>query len=1216
MAAIDLISKALWFRGDTLPASGSVTSWTDSSGNGTNASLSACTIATGVTPNGTRAINGSAMAASVSTLNMLQGTYVRVTASWQSSFVPANLTDGDASTLWSVVWTGATQTITYRIRSAADATTYTTATITEYTIRNGGTSSNSPTAWTFQGSNNPAGGWTTLHTVTGATTTANTSTAHTFSNSTAYEYYRWNITAINGGGSCEWLMANLTGVSTGKTQRDGELWVFLKRDTANSTAWRLGTSGQSSHYDFGGSIYDDTGSTVRRSFTPSVAITSWRTYRVRVEGTNWTAYLDGSAQSGSSSSSTKAWQTSAPSPFVGFSGWIAEWMLVDHATDSTEQATINAWFAANYVDALPVNVTDLTAAATADGLVETVTLAGPTLTDIAAAATADGLVETVTVGPVPPMLTDVTADAAAAGLVETVTLADPTLTDVTAEATAAGLVETITVGGLAMTDVTAAATADGLVETVDLSGESLGTEFDYIDVDDLTFAEPTTVDPLTTSEPVMRQSYLMPVLTEANPAWTPRKDIDAVDAVAGFYPVIEEAVGRPNLWIDGQNVTYFRDQETVITRFDSELPWGDKGAMFAFPQLNPWEKPGEGDWSFLHRDAEVLIGIVDVEGGGIRRLWGPGFLDARGSGLGEGEDYTHEAKGPMWALMHQIHEPRTYQPPEDIGSLIPDLVNNARGNHLLNTMPKTVTGRMTRKRGARDQPLWRLIQDILAIDGWTTDGTDQWTIIVGDDATPRLTLKKALATVDATYAFGNPNIDTDLRFDYSTACDVVWARGIAPGGGAWANMFFPGLELLQGLPYPNSDAGVTINLGDSDGDTDSGTGVTDWQRKAKDLGYAGSLSVTGVMSSAWVSVVRTLQSALGLTVDGSIGPQTWTSTFDDVDESIDLTPLRLPMARKPWAWKTLHSAKGVETGPNPDYIDNLIPREAAIDLGPNVPKYPEGLNYAQTYLAIHGEPRPFGTITFVGSPDNVDVTRLRVGDNVETRGFEGEDVVTQIGSMTTELDVPGGFRVTARVDEGRRDALTIEQLLSRDRDALPDPARRPGNPNRSSRQVTDDGFVWDAESPCGVLTRMAINGEHRLWSAKTIPFAEIGQLAGIVLQGTFPWAMVLFASLRITPNILRGLMPAGPFTSDPWRPIMETLEDDYACLAAWGEAGDRCGYSRGTERDGYSFSGLFREASTLEYVTETVPYVKLLATMDGTSGFLEGEFEPAYSMNR
>jgi hypothetical protein len=98
----------------------------------------------------------------------------------------------------------------------------------------------------------------------------------------------------------------------------------------------------------------------------------------------------------------------------------------------------------------------------------------------------------------------------------------------------------------------------------------------------------------------------------------------------------------------------------------------------------------------------------------------------------------------------------------------------------------------------------------------------------------------------------------------------------------------------------------------------------------------------------------------------------------------------------------------------------------------------------------------------------------------------------------------------------------------------------------------------------------------------------------------------------MTPNILRGLMPGGPFaSSDPWRPIMDTLEDDYGLIAAWGEQGDACGFSRGTERDGYDFSGLFREASTLEYVTETVPYVCVLAFMRGDAGFLEGQFEPA-----
>lgn len=70
---------------------------------------------------------------------------------------------------------------------------------TRYTIRLSGGASNMPKSWTFQGSND-ASSWTTLDTKTNVSNfSAYEKRTYTFANSTAYRYYRLNVTAINAG---------------------------------------------------------------------------------------------------------------------------------------------------------------------------------------------------------------------------------------------------------------------------------------------------------------------------------------------------------------------------------------------------------------------------------------------------------------------------------------------------------------------------------------------------------------------------------------------------------------------------------------------------------------------------------------------------------------------------------------------------------------------------------------------------------------------------------------------------------------------------------------------------------------------------------------------------------------------------------------------------------------------------------------------------------
>jgi peptidoglycan hydrolase-like protein with peptidoglycan-binding domain len=57
----------------------------------------------------------------------------------------------------------------------------------------------------------------------------------------------------------------------------------------------------------------------------------------------------------------------------------------------------------------------------------------------------------------------------------------------------------------------------------------------------------------------------------------------------------------------------------------------------------------------------------------------------------------------------------------------------------------------------------------------------------------------------------------------------------------------------------------------------SGPDVAAWQGQATARGFA--VTVDGVYGSASKQACMALQRALGLSVDGIVGPKTWTATF-------------------------------------------------------------------------------------------------------------------------------------------------------------------------------------------------------------------------------------------------------------------------------------------------------------------------------------------------
>lgn len=274
--------------------------------------------------------------------------YNQATATASSSFSsepPANAIDGNPATFWT---TNGVVAATLQLQFALPVVK------TGYTIRRRDDLPNrNPKDWTFQGSNDGSA-WTTLDTRTGVTwPTAGETKTFTFTNTNAYLYYRFNITANNGDvsytsiGEVEevWTVldtqAGLTWPTAGETKtfsfanttayrayrlnittsgsptyatvreivltglntltaasRNAEAWLVVKSESTTTLNghWAMnGPTGTSAHSFLpysDGRIIESFGVVNAGAFGTS-NVQSWKLYRVTSDGTTLSVYLDG-----------------------------------------------------------------------------------------------------------------------------------------------------------------------------------------------------------------------------------------------------------------------------------------------------------------------------------------------------------------------------------------------------------------------------------------------------------------------------------------------------------------------------------------------------------------------------------------------------------------------------------------------------------------------------------------------------------------------------------------------------------------------------------------------------------------------------------------------------------------------------------------------------------------------------------------------------------
>lgn len=687
--------------------------------------------------------------------------------------------------------------------------------------------------------------------------------------------------------------------------------------------------------------------------------------------------------------------------------------------------------------------------------------------------------------------------------------------------------------------------------------------------------------------PIERQAHVMPALSAAQPRMRPHVD----------YDVDRGVVGRDHVFVDGVDVTFLRNCPTLIGETVESSPLGDDRASLEFPQVKPWDIPGEGDLWMLREDAPVEIFRVTPGGDRVHRF--DGFLSSFSDYSGDGrETYTVECEGTLAQAMHEPWEPPLFLDETDIGILIPRALNAVTGRRWAK-IPETVTGFTSRDRGSQDQSVWQQVQNWLA-PAWTTDGR-QLALVRVAAGVYRLQLKEPTTVVHWTVTKGAPGVAVDLVHDSSTRRDSVYGRGVAPDGGVWANWFFPFLDQFVPPPYPMAGF-ANMAVGTTDADTTTGRGVSDWQRRMRELGYP--VTVDGVMNSADSKWVGRVQKDRGLTVDESLGPQTWNGTFDPGPTEVDLRAVRRPMATKPEVEEFLYAANGARVGKNPAF-DSRIIRHAmpGVNFGAGIRKS-DAFGPSADILAREGTTGATGTITLSTDPHESGSSRLdiRAGHNVKVLGHRGE-IVVQVASVSH-----GVLSSTLTVDERARDALAVEAILERNREARKNVSNRRGNYTRDQLDKAEV-VQYESESQAGVLPRYAVNGNSGLWSVVPMFVSQVG-VAKIHLEAS-PDAEIICAlfSRPITPSRLASFVPNPLASSAGWYDAVDTLKGKYGCMEAFGTPDSPGGYWPEQKGSG-PLTGILEDTSSTLYDSGYggVVWVALFASK---STWVEGRIYPA-----
>ena len=651
-----------------------------------------------------------------------------------------------------------------------------------------------------------------------------------------------------------------------------------------------------------------------------------------------------------------------------------------------------------------------------------------------------------------------------------------------------------------------------------------------------------------------------------------------LSALAFNTPTVDEATGRisynatrveqerhvDRVVVGNKDITLWRGVVTPIPGYGLVEPLGYGPATLVLPQVHgAFEVVGEGALRFLRPGAAVRVERVDRETGEVVAVDYKGVLvsfDVSGDALTC--QVGGEASGRAALMERQVPIFYWYK---DLGRYFHDAIRGL-GLPFSPYLGPEVGIRVQRFGGTG---YLDFIQQLVAM-GWTRGG-NRWTVMPNESTGKYEAFRKDTTTIHATAYLDDQRTVGSLVRDMSEEPNRIFLTGVQPDGLRVRFGAYPGLKYTNPPPYPFDD-NQTFGQGTTDGDTDTGDGVTILINRLYITKYLDREDLPGGYDADVTRAIKDLQRDGGIAVTGNVNVKTWRVLYDLDSTGFSLRGARiLPAAQKsevkPWNL----SPSGAKISRNPGFNQRVLPVDRNVDIGTGFEK-DQMREWARAELEQAVASNWTGTLVFntgaliagqhdPGDPlttaDLMPAKALRAGMNIWLPLFDGGTLVHVSG-----IDVSPEGTVTASVDTRARDALEVWEVIARNRESRKSMRRAWIQEHRASTNRKDSIAPWDEVG--GVLgDKVSVPGNR--W----VVFPVIAGQEGIIQRlrvDTNPNAEFVMAVFgrRIAAGRLRRMV-GNPLTrvgSKRWERenLRDRLDAANILLYVAGSDSEPCGY--------------------------------------------------------
>lgn len=671
--------------------------------------------------------------------------------------------------------------------------------------------------------------------------------------------------------------------------------------------------------------------------------------------------------------------------------------------------------------------------------------------------------------------------------------------------------------------------------------------------------------------------------------------------------------GRYRIVVAGKDVSYFRGAQTLVLNESDTEPFGDDVFTVQFPMISPFDQLGVGDLAWLpgtDDNKHTPVTVQKVNQAGTRTVRWEGDCDILiDNDDGQTGQLVVQFLGLAKTLDERITKPRNTSDPIDVGRLIRNLiVYEAKYGWNGHPPAAVTTGTETAERGGYGDPLATVtIQNLLAQDGEHTL----------TNLRPRglRMIVKDRTTVHFRLRCGAPGVTHNLQRALEHAVTAIYGEGTDTGTQYWRNTQYPNAPINPpAYPYdPAPSLACGVNLFCPGG---SLTGFQEFADELRTRGYP--LASHDTYLARDEDVIRDFQDDTGATVDGEVGPQTWSRAFEMSLSAHALDAYIRPLAVVSAAEPFLYNGRGGIVERNPGYTGRTR-RERLEQFGTLAKK--DAKKSAKAELVVVRTSDFFGTVTATNiDPAEMPALDTRSGMNLLYQGHRGVDRLLHVAKTDRNPGmVPGQNRVvTWTASERGDDYVTIAARMQRNRDVV-DQSGRTRAPRRGAK-ISPDFAPWDSESGAGFLKPRAQTAG--LWNVYPIPAGERGTIAHVRLVASVSCLIsaAVFNSW-VTPRQLRNFPGLADPSSgaaggmDPWQVNADALTKlltyaDQPWMAwATGGPGAMQGYWPNTPDIGATETGILDDAASFPFHSAHGQWL-FLAVWMSRSGRISGD--PAY----